>query len=212
MKESYIYNPKKVLKRKLPIVCPMNANIQIDKTAELMITNQFILGIPRSALGGNLPSSFTVRKNSKIDIKGVVEVGAGSMIVVNNNAKLLIGNKTYFTADNKIYAFEEINIGKECAIAWGVNIIDTDFHNHSFNGITSSLSQPINIGNNVWIGCNCTILKGVSIGDGAIIAAGSVVTKSIPSKTLAAGNPAKPIKSDVEWDYYDVLHKQQYES
>lgn len=60
--------------------------------------------------------------------------------------------------------------------------------------------QPVEIGNNVWIGVGATILKGVTIGDGAIIAAGSVVTKDIPARCLAAGVPAKVIKTDVEWE------------
>ena len=55
--------------------------------------------------------------------------------------------------------------------------------------------KPIKIGNNVWIGSDCTILPGVEIGDGVIIGAGSVVTKSIPANTIAVGNPAKVIKN-----------------
>ena len=51
----------------------------------------------------------------------------------------------------------------------------------------------------MWIGCNCIILKGVTIGEGAVVAAGSVVTKDVPPKALVGGNPAKIIKSDVFW-------------
>jgi acetyltransferase-like isoleucine patch superfamily enzyme len=59
--------------------------------------------------------------------------------------------------------------------------------------------QPVHIGNKVWIGANVTILKGVSIGDGSVIAAGSVVTRSIPANCLAGGIPAKVIKENVAW-------------
>lgn len=55
-------------------------------------------------------------------------------------------------------------------------------------------AKPIEIGNNVWIGGNVTILPGVKIGDDSVIGAGSVVTKDIPSDVIAVGNPCKPIK------------------
>jgi len=60
-------------------------------------------------------------------------------------------------------------------------------------------SKPIKIGNHVWVGKGCAILKGVTIGDGAIVGAHSVVTKDIPPRTLVAGVPAKIIKENVNW-------------
>ena len=68
--------------------------------------------------------------------------------------------------------------------------------NHDFNPAKRQnlTPSPVKIGKNVWIGSDCTILPGVIIGDGAIIGAGSVVTKSIPAYTIAVGNPARVIK------------------
>lgn len=74
--------------------------------------------------------------------------------------------------------------------------MDRDYH--KLNNDTEKTS-PIHIGNHCWIGCNCIVLKGVTIGDGAVVAAGSVVTKNIPPNTLVAGNPAKIIKENVSW-------------
>ena len=54
--------------------------------------------------------------------------------------------------------------------------------------------RPVRIGNDVWIGANCTILPGVSIGDGAVIGAGSVVTRSVASQTIVAGSPARLLR------------------
>lgn len=59
------------------------------------------------------------------------------------------------------------------------------------------IPAPINIGKNVWIGSNATVLAGVSIGDGAVIAAGAIVTKDVPGKTIAGGVPARVIKTIV---------------
>ena len=79
--------------------------------------------------------------------------------------------------------------------------------NHDFNPAKRQnlIPTPVKIGKNVWIGSDCTILPGVSIGDGAIIGAGSVVTKSIPRNAIAVGNPARVIKEievkyDKKWD------------
>lgn len=68
--------------------------------------------------------------------------------------------------------------------------------NHDFNPDNRQSIMPnlVKIGKNVWIGSDCTILPGVEIGDGAIIGAGSVVTKSVPKNTVAVGNPARVIK------------------
>lgn len=82
-------------------------------------------------------------------------------------------------------------------ISENVTIRDSD--NHILNDNTDKITQPIIIGNHVWIGMNVTILKGVSIGDGAVIAAGSLVAKDVPPNTLVAGVPARIIKNDVQW-------------
>jgi acetyltransferase-like isoleucine patch superfamily enzyme len=58
---------------------------------------------------------------------------------------------------------------------------------------------PVAIGDNVWIGAKAIILKGVTIGDGAVVAAGSVVTKDVAPGVLVAGNPARTLKSNVQW-------------
>lgn len=90
-----------------------------------------------------------------------------------------------------------ISIGINCLIGCSVEILDSDFHGARINERKLSKpewAKPVNIGNNVFIGSNARILKGVSIGDGAVIANSSVVTKDIPPNVVAAGNPARPIR------------------
>lgn len=84
-------------------------------------------------------------------------------------------------------------IGKHCHLGWGLTII-TSNHNWRGNGIPyddKNIMKAVHIEDFVWIGANVTILPGVTIGEGAIIQAGSVVRKDIPSMALAGGNPAE---------------------
>lgn len=93
-----------------------------------------------------------------------------------------------------------IEIGEDCMLAEDVDIWATDSHPifDSENKLINH-SKPIIIGKHVWIGKRSAVLKGVTIGDGAVIGMNTVVTKNIPTKSLSVGNPAKPIKMNVSW-------------
>lgn len=119
----------------------------------------------------------------------------GSRIHVADNASLVIGGG-YLNINASILCFESISIGHGVCIADGAIIRDSD--NHSLQpGVKKS--SPIIIKDHVWIGMNAMILKGVTIGEGAIVAAGSIVTKDVPAHTLVAGIPARPIKQNVDF-------------
>lgn len=123
----------------------------------------------------------------------------GAAIVICKGGQLSIGRNSYMN-DSLIQCAESITIGDDCAIAGDVLIQDTDFHPIlDESGNPRPVSKPIKIGNKVWICAKATILKGVTIGDGAIIAAGAVVTKDVPAYTCVAGNPAKIVKENVRW-------------
>lgn len=91
-----------------------------------------------------------------------------------------------------------VTIGCFCMFGPGTKIVDNDSHRISIDIVErrkSPNSAPITIGDNVWVGMNALILKGVEIGENAIVAAYSVVTKNVPENTLVAGNPAKTLKT-----------------
>lgn len=111
-------------------------------------------------------------------------------------AEIVIGDNTAIGDRTEIHAGKRVEIGSGCNIAWDVCIMDRDYH--KFNSSIEEI-RPVKIGDNVWIGCNCLILKGITIGEGAVIAAGSVVTKDVVPKTLVGGNPAKVLKEEVYW-------------
>lgn len=117
-----------------------------------------------------------------------------SNIVIEDGVGL---NGTSITCRSKT-----IRIGRGTMIGPNCIIMDSDFHRawppqdrRSYDGVDAD--ADVSIGRDVWIGANCMILKGVSIGDNSVIAAGSVVVKGIPANVLAAGNPAIVKKSFV---------------
>lgn len=142
------------------------------------------------------PSVLKLRTNSKVIVNGSFSIYDNSAIYVNDNATLELGSG-YINSRAHISCFDKISIGDNVVISEGVTIRDSD--NHQFANPDYLKTQPIIIGNNVWVGINVTILKGVEIGDGSVIAAGAVVTNDVLPKSLVGGVPAEVIKTSVEW-------------
>lgn len=116
-----------------------------------------------------------------------------------------VGDNTMINGSS-IVSYLHVKIGKNCQIASSSLISDTDFHPIDTESRKAQVEgrpfsfdmvkkEKIDIGENVWIGWNCTILKGVTIGDNSVVAAGSVVLRGMyPPNSLLAGNPAKVVK------------------
>ena len=121
------------------------------------------------------------------------------MVYVGNGKKLSIGSRTYISSNVKILAHDNISIGKNCMIASGVQIFSGDGHPIYQDGACINPDAPVVLEDNVWLGSRALILKGVKVGEGAIVAAGAVVTKDVPPHSIAAGNPAKIIKQNISW-------------
>ena len=134
----------------------------------------------------------------------------GEFIVYPHNGKIIMGNDCYIGDHTRIWSADNITIGDRVLIAHNVNIHDcndhpigkNERHKHYMEIITNGHpieidtinSAPIIIGDDVWIGFNAIVLKGVTIGNGAIIGAGAVVTKNVEPNSIMAGNPAVVIK------------------
>lgn len=142
------------------------------------------------------PSEFKMAERARITVDGHFYILTGCHVAVNEGATLNLGSG-YINNNATIDCFDSITIGHGVAISSGVTIRDSD--NHAINGNTR-ISAPIFIEDHVWIGLNATILKGVRIGQGAVVAAGAVVTADVPENSLVGGVPAKVIKQDIAWE------------
>jgi len=109
---------------------------------------------------------------------------------LKNGAKIKIGNKCGFSG-TVIGAAQKICFGDYVRCGANTLITDTDWHSDDSR---TGLDSPVRIGNNVWLGFNVTVLKGVTIGDNTLVAAGSMVTRDLPPNVVAGGIPAKVIK------------------
>lgn len=118
-----------------------------------------------------------------------------------------IGDRTFIGASALICA-EAIDIGDDVLVSWGCTIVDHDSHSLVWQKRRRDVDDwfvgkknwesversAVRIGDKAWIGFNVIVLKGVNIGEGAIVGAGSVVTRDVPPYTVVAGNPARPIR------------------
>ena len=166
----------------------------IGSNSKLVTNGLPVIGITYDGYSYS-PSTFSVGKNANVKLKNT-KLFNGCRVSVGDNAYLEIGN-SFINLNSNICCFDKITIGDGTVIAEDVIIRDSDDHDILYDGYEKT--KPITIGNHVWIGLRATILKGVTIGDGAIIAAGSVVTKDVPPKTMVGGVPAKVIKENIEW-------------
>lgn len=137
-------------------------------------------------------------------------VYAGCSFSIGVNGRVRVGDFTLLNGA-LVMCEDEIEIGSHCLISWNVGIADSDFHplDPAQRLIDAQAvapffkdrpprptlkTAPVKISDNVWIGMNAVILKGVSIGENSVVAAGAVVTKNVPPNTVVAGNPAVAVK------------------
>jgi galactoside O-acetyltransferase len=141
-----------------------------------------------------------------------LRIGNWSIVHANitfedRGGEIEIGDRSFVGLAN-LTCYRRIVIGHDALVSWGVTIVDHDSHNLNWELRRNDVREwaegrkdwsnvphsPVVIANKVWIGFNVTVLKGVTIGEGAVVAACAVVTKDVPPYTLVAGNPAQIIR------------------
>ena len=134
-----------------------------------------------------------------LEVFGSVNIYRGVKVVVFKNAFLQMGNGTYINEYSRIFCADNIRIGKGCAIAWHVTIMDTDLHKIYLNDEQCNPNRPITIGDDIWIGAYSIITKGSLIKNNVIIGSHTLAKGTFDSGIIYAGNPAKQIKFFDSW-------------
>ena len=142
-----------------------------------------------------------LRRNGTISVGSFTEFWPGVKLSCwgadgEKRAVLKIGQNCSIGDRTEIHSGKRVEIGDRVIIAWDCVIMDRDYHSTE-QGVEER--EPVIIGEKAWIGCRAIILKGVTIGEGAVVAAGSVVTKDVGPYSLVAGNPARFIRKVEGW-------------
>ncbi|MFZ5917167.1 MAG: acyltransferase [Chloroflexota bacterium] len=130
-----------------------------------------------------------------------VRIARGCVLVVGGQGLLSLGTRAIIGPNTRIMAATQVRIGARCMISWHCSIFDSIGHRMWLDGHEEAeIEAPITIEDDVWIGPYSIIMKGVTIGEGSIIGAGSVVRRDVPPKSLAYGNPARVVGKVDRWE------------
>lgn len=149
--------------------------------------------------------SIRAKKGCSLHIDELCQVD-GRIIFERENAVVVMGKRVFMSGT--IIAAERVTIGSDVLVSWGVTIVDHNSHSISFSRRKNDAVlwregkkdwspvkiAPVTISDKAWIGFNSMVLCGVTIGEGAVIGAGSVVTRDVPPWCVSAGNPARVIR------------------
>lgn len=136
-----------------------------------------------------------------VSFGGKVSIGHGSKISVRGN--LCLGDGFNMTAESTIVCAKEIRFGRDCLLSWDILVMDTDEH-PLFNKDNERINpdKSILVGDHVWIGCKCVLLKGAEVPNNTVVAACTLLTSSFTGEhQVIGGNPPTALKHDIRWEH-----------
>lgn len=170
--------------------------VQMDKNAHLTITAPVRTGV-RQVRKSKMETRILLQEDSELVVDGDFLVYTGSYIRIVPKGKLIL-HGGFINENVQITVGDTVEIGS--GFTCGRDVVIRSYDGHKIIREGYQISAPIKIGNHVWVGQGATILKGVSVGDGAIIAAGALVTKDVPAFSVVGGVPARVIEQNVKWE------------
>ncbi len=157
------------------------------------------IGFPdNSAFDAHGPKSIW-QVSGKVRFKGRCRMGSSTKILCDG--ELTFGANFVATAETSVYCAQRIEFGAGNLLAWGITVLDNDFHRVlDENGETLNAPRAVRIGDRVWIGAQCLILKGTGLGNDCVVAAGSLLHRNFEGDgRLIGGNPARVLRQGVTW-------------
>ena len=136
-----------------------------------------------------------------VSFGGKASIGHGSKVSVRGN--LCLGDGFNMTAESTIVCAKEIRFGRDCLLSWDILVMDTDEHS-LYNNENERINpdKAILVGDHVWVGCKCVLLKGTQVPNNTVVAAGTLLTSSITGEhQVIGGNPPAVLKNDVRWEH-----------
>ena len=191
---------------KLPLLISPFVKIKSLKGKILIKNSEIKFGMIKIGFGevGIFDEVFSrtiLQINGKMIFNGKASISHGSRISIGTTGELEIGKNFNITAETTIVCHNYIKFGDDNLISWGNLFLDTDFHKIIRENKKEDKNKNIIIGNNVWIGCRNTFLKGSRVSDNSVIGASSLLNKEfIKTNVLIAGNPAKIIEENIKWE------------
>ncbi len=172
------------------------ARVELETGSKLIVHDGSLeIGLNR-VKGSKTETLIRLHKNASWEVKDYCGLSYGTTLEVNEDASLESG---FFTSNSHsvIVVNKEMNFGNDVMLGRNVVIYDSDFH--SLND-KESINEPVVIGDHVWIATNSTVLKGVHIGNGSVIAAGTILSEDVPERVLAgSGGNQRIISKDITW-------------
>jgi carbonic anhydrase/acetyltransferase-like protein (isoleucine patch superfamily) len=157
-------------------------------------------GVLRGHPGARIESGVKLSGPGTYDLRRGCTVSKGAQMWVGPGATLLLSKGAKVGARTIVNVESGITIGPDVRISWEAQLLDTDFHwTSSPSGRVRQHTAPIVIEGKVLVGTRSLVLKGVTIGRGSVVGAGSVVRRDVPPGTIVAGNPAEPVGEVADW-------------
>lgn len=133
--------------------------------------------------------------SGEVAFEGEASFGQGSKISVGVNGRLRVDAGFRNTAKGEFVCHEEMYLGSDSLVSWDTLFMDTDTHQID----NKPTSAPVFLGDNVWVGCRCLVLKGAVVPDGSVLAAGTTVTRALAPERALFGGLNKLLRTEIEW-------------